>query len=420
MATAVCQPGVYGTQGVAAGSNVPGGRTGSVGWLSSNANLWVFGGWGCDSTGTLNAATLNDLWEFNPANGMWTWVSGSSTANAKGSYGTQGIAAIGNVPGCRNLATGRADNTGNFWLFGGTGMDSAGTQGTLNDLWKFNPVTKEWTWVSGSNTANATGVYGSQGVASAADVPGARAGAVSWIDGSGNFWLFGGGGLNDLWQFNPSANEWIWVSGADTPNAAGVYGTQGVPSTGNVPGARSSAVSWIDSSGNLWLFGGLGLDATGTSGVLNDLWEFNPTAKTWVWVSGSDVANAAGAYGTEGVASAANVPCGREHAAGWIGADGNLWLFGGNIYVGPPNIWFNDLWEFNPSTKTWTWMSGADTPNELGTYGTEGVPAASNVPGARSGAVGWEDASGNLWLFGGGFPGSAVYVYFNDLWRYQP
>lgn len=351
----------------------------------------------------------------------------------------QGIAAVGNVPGSRNQATGRADNTGSLWLFGGTGMDSTGTQGLLNDLWKFSPITAEWTWVSGSNTVPALyggerGIYGTQGLPAASNVPGARQGAISWADGSGNFWLFGGigydskgtsGYLNDLWEFSPSGGVWTWVSGSSavpslSSGQPGTYGTLGVPSAGNVPGGRTLSVSWIDSSGNLWLFGGTGLDATGLLGALNDLWEFNPTAETWVWASGSDLANAIGVYGTEGVATAANAPGGRESAVGWVGTDGNLWLFGGDIYAGPPNIWFNDLWKFNPTARTWTWVSGADTPNSVGVYGTQGVPAASNVPGARSAAVCWVDANGDLWLFSGGFPSTSVYIYYNDLWRYQP
>jgi len=36
----------------------------------------------------------------------------------------------------------------------------------------------------------------------------------------------------------------------NTVNASGVYGTQGTASASNVPGARYSASSWIDSSGN--------------------------------------------------------------------------------------------------------------------------------------------------------------------------
>jgi hypothetical protein len=64
--------------------------------------------------------------------------------------------------------------------------------------------------MSGSNTANASGIYGTLGVPAAANVPGGRKGAVSWIDSGKNLWLFGGGGsalaqgdLNDLWRFQP-------------------------------------------------------------------------------------------------------------------------------------------------------------------------------------------------------------------------
>jgi hypothetical protein len=54
---------------------------------------------------------------------------------------------------------------------------------------------------------------------------------------------------------------------------------------------------------------------------------------------------------------------------------------------------------------------------QSGTYGTQGTPAAGNVPTAREWAVGWTDTSGNLWLFGG-FNSSGADL--NDLWEYQP
>jgi hypothetical protein len=83
--------------------------------------------------------------------------------------------------------------------------------GYLDDLWKYSPSSRQWTWVSGGNADNATSVYGSQGTISASTVPGARQSASSWIDSNGRLWLFGGVGygatdngyLNDLWQFLP-------------------------------------------------------------------------------------------------------------------------------------------------------------------------------------------------------------------------
>ena len=36
-------------------------------------------------------------------------------------------------------------------------------------------------------------------------------------------------------------------------------------------------MSWIDASGNLWLFGGDGYDSVGTQDeYLNDLWKYQP------------------------------------------------------------------------------------------------------------------------------------------------
>ena len=46
-----------------------------------------------------------------------------------------------------------------------------GTLSNLNDLWEFNPATDEWTWVSGSSTGSALGLYGTQGTAALQERP---------------------------------------------------------------------------------------------------------------------------------------------------------------------------------------------------------------------------------------------------------
>lgn len=124
---------------------------------------------------------------------MWTWVAGSEAVNAKGIYGTKGVAAATNVPGARALGPdgGLHAAGGNVWLFGGYGYDSTGTAGWLNDLWEYSSASGEWTWVGGPDTANANGVYGTQGVAAAANVPPPGVG-LGWTDASGNLWAFGG------------------------------------------------------------------------------------------------------------------------------------------------------------------------------------------------------------------------------------
>src|SRR5258708_13453502 len=96
--------------------------------------------------------------------------------------------------------------------------------------------------------------------------------------------------MNDLWKFD--GTNWTWVSGSNVVSQTGVYGTKGTPSSSNVPGARNSAVSWTDNGGNLWVFGGVGNDASGTLSLLNDLLEFDGT--NWIWMGGSHIGNRGG------------------------------------------------------------------------------------------------------------------------------
>jgi hypothetical protein len=418
-------PGVYGSLGVAAATNVPGARDSAASSIDQRGNFWLFGGYGIASSKTYYGIH-NDLWEFNPTTEEWTWVSGSNALDVPGVYGTQGVAATTNFPGARYGSVSWIDNSGNFWLFGGSLVDpSDSLPENANDLWEFNPTTAEWTWISGSNTYNAVSVYGTQGVAASTNVPGATFGSASWTDKSGNLWLFGAGSTsdlgaysNDLWEFNITTKMWTWENGTgrNYPGVQGIYGTLGVAASTNVPGARLDLVSWTDQSGNFWIFGGSGYAASGT-GNLNDLWMYNPTVNEWTWESGSNTVNAPGVYGTLGVAAANNVPGARYGSVSWTDSSGNLWLFGGNIPSGSSN----DLWSFSPSTDEWTWMGGSQTGTAAGTYGTLGVVNASNVPGGRMNAVSWIDSGGRLWLFGGlGWDSLGAEGDLNDLWRYQP
>lgn len=367
----------------------------------------------------------------NNPTGTWAWMTGNHLVGTPGTYGTEGNAAAGNTPGARVGSLGWSDATGNLWLFGGLGYDSAGNGGDLNDLWRFNIATGQWTWVSGAATANGAGVYGTQGTPSATNVPGARESGVAWIDAAGHLWLFGGAGydstgtaaaLNDVWEFSAALGEWTWIGGASTANASGSYGTKGTAAAGNTPGAREVSASWVDASGNLWVFGGVGFDSAGTSGNLNDLWEFSPATGQWTWISGSATVSAAGVYGTKGTAAAGNAPGARYAAAAWTDTAGNLWLLGGSgLDSGGNSGVLNDLWEFTPATGLWTWVGGSSTVNAVGVYGTESTAAAGNGPGARQASVAWTDASGNLWLSGGlGYDGTGTNGYLSDVWKFSP
>jgi len=365
----------YGMQGVFSSTNVPGGRQNAASWIDKKGNLWLFGGEGMGA-GTANACGsysfgyLNDLWEFNPklgANGEWAWMGGLDTPNASGMYpATYGVAS-GIFPGARYEASTWVDSNGNLWLYGGEGYDSGTDIGELNDLWEFNPTlgaNGEWAWMGGSSAidpySGQPGAYGTMGVPATNSFPGGRYGASSWTDSSGNFWLFGGAGvdgsdnsgdLDDLWEFNPTVIpvEWAWMSGSNTAGPPAVYGTMGTPATTNTPGGRYEASSWVDKSGNFWISGGQG------AGELNDLWAFNPPTGKWVWMGGSNTGNQPGSYGTLQTPATTNIPGGRNESTSWTDSYGDFWLFGGDGHVASTSVVgaLNDLWVYPPPTICW-------------------------------------------------------------------
>ena len=405
----------YGMKGYSSVANLPSGRDGAVASVNKDGQLLLFGGMGFDSTG--GGGTLNDLWKFDGEN--WTWLSGSNIAGQKGTYGIKGIPEGQNVPGARVGAVSWTDNTGSLWLFGGSGYDSQGMAGYLNDLWKFDG--NNWSWMTGSSDV---GQAGSKSIPASSNVPGARYGAVSSADKRGNLWLFGGRGLdslgtdcslNDLWKFDGA--NWVWISGSKIACQSGTYGTKNISEESSMPGARVESVSWIDNCDNFWIYGGYGIDSTGRGGILNDLWKFD--GSTWTWISGDKIANKGGVYGTKGYPAVTNIPGARAVANTWIDTSGSLWLFGGDGYdsTGIEGV-LDDLWKFDGNN--WIWVSGSNIVNQGGSFGMKGAPLATNVPGARHSAVSWVDSLGKLWLFGGtGYDSFSKYGTLNDLLQFQ-
>jgi Galactose oxidase, central domain/Kelch motif len=390
------QPGVY------AGLNqVPGGRSGAATWKDTSGNFYLFGG------SDAGHRFLNDFWKYNTGGlnasdytlteGTWSVISGTAATDQAGVY-TGGTL----VPGARTNAVTWTDASGNFWLFGGSGYDGNGHVGLLNDLWEYTGGA--WVWVSGgtTNVNSQNGNYGTQGTAASTNIPGSRQEAVGWADANGNLWLFGGEGydsvatglagangiLNDLWMYNIAGNTWTYVGGSKLANQTGNYpaqpvvgsvatqvaaGTCGLAGgdaplscspislTGAYPGSRWAASGWIDSNGSLWLFGGWGLDSTGTNGngALNDVWVYTPNATpgqlgTWAWVKGSNTGAQNGAYGDElypWKTHYTDTPGGRSNATAWVDGNGQFWMFGGLGYdsTGATGVGFlADMWRYVP------------------------------------------------------------------------
>ena len=400
---------VYGAKGQPSATNTPGSRDNFVTWVDANNNLWLFGGF--------NSYPFNyfaDLWKFNTTSNEWTWVSGDSTSNSSGHYGVKGQPSDSTFPQARVGASSWRDNLGNLWLFGGNNY------GYENDLWKYNISANQWTWMGGDSSSNDygyDGVYGAIGVGSTSNIPGSRAYSTCWTDQSGLFWIFGGWGfvsngpsgtetlLNDLWQYDPSNNEWTCVNAGQSPS----YGVKGKPSLANAPVSREVSPGWVDKSNNLWLFGGENNIISPQLYYFDDLCKYNIAANEWTWINGSDTVNKNGSYGTQGTPDTANTPGGRFSSTAWTDANGDFWLFGGagNGATGSQSGFLNDLWKYTVSANAWTWVSGDTSIN----------PTTTNaVPAPREAAGYWTDNNGVFWLYGGANNNG----YLESLWKYTP
>eukprot|EP01119_Soliformovum_irregulare_P013314 TRINITY_DN3527_c0_g2_i3.p1 TRINITY_DN3527_c0_g2~~TRINITY_DN3527_c0_g2_i3.p1 ORF type:complete len:410 (-),score=28.19 TRINITY_DN3527_c0_g2_i3:105-1334(-) len=293
-----------------------------------------------------------------------------------------------------------------LFLFGGY-QDG----GYRNDLWLF--TSGLWYWQGGSTSTNQPGVLGTQGTPSTSNIPAARSNFGTW-ESNGITYLFGGssvnGSFNELWAFQPVQKTWTWINGSNTDRS--IYGSQGVASSGNWPPRRDSLATWSTPNA-LYLFGGR--DTTRTPfKVFNDLWMFSLVNAQWTWISGSNRTDQTGFYGVQGTPDPRNSPGARYSATSWIiaGSD-RLYLFGGR-YPDDTGA-FNDLWTYSLSSGLWTWLSGNNgSGNAWGSYGTRGVPSATNVPGARSSCSSWVTTNA-LYLFGGVWNA----VYNDDLWKYD-
>ena len=348
----------------------------------------------------------------------WMWMTGArskSQPSANGIAGTEGVASPDNTPPSVNSAASWRGLHGGLYLLGGAGRYDMPRDG----LWKYTPATGLWMRVKGGG------------------IPSPRYAAAAWTGPHGGVWIFGGVGVNfkhanqspptldSLWRYTPKTN-WVRIGGPhvndaqDAVMAHSVRGTQGVASPKNWPAPRHDAAAWTGQHGDFWLFGG-----QGNGHIRHGLWKYSPATRMWTWMGGpihkfgDDAGGAKPAvYGIRGVPAPGNWPGRRTDAVTWVGPHGSLWLFGGS----DDSVARNDLWKYTPGTGLWTWMGGSYHHSRLSVRGTLGVPAPTNWPGARYGAVGWTGPQGNFWLFGGVRPDNSVngptFVNYHGVWKY--
>ena len=111
----------------------------------------------------------------------------------------------------------------------------------------------------------------------------------------------------------------------------------------------------------------------------------------WSWISGPSDTNSP---------NTANDPGARNGAVG-CQINSSLYLFGG---TNSDSAFFNDLWVYNISQNTWTWLAGSNNTNDFSNVGQ---------PASRMAGTLWT-YNDVLYLFGGFNPNG----YYSDLWTY--
>jgi len=235
--------------------------------------------------------------------------------------------------------TGGARYRSQGFSVGSKGYIGTGTSATAtNDFWEYDPITNAWTTV-----ASMSGM--------------ARFGATGFVIGSK---IYSGTGVDvnytkDFWEYDTGLNA--WTQKADFGGAEKIY-----------------AVGFaINGKGYL----GTGVDINMNPFGSNDLWEYDPTANTWI-----QKASLPGAGRSEAVAFALG-------SYGYIGTGTSNW---GSTAL-------DDFWRYDPATNSW-------------------LQVAVFPGGVREHATAF--TIGCKAYVGTGFINDDASTLNNDLWEYTP
>lgn len=333
--------GDYGVLGVPDIDNYPSARIAAGFWKDSSGMIWMFGG-------TNNLGAYNDMWKYDMNTNMWTWVKGPDTWDVAGNYGILGVPATSNNPPPRGESASWVDKNNDLWLFGGYWLNTSIGWEYYNDLWRYNIATNIWTWMGGSQNVNQDGNNGSQGIPNTANIPRSRSCNCSWTDTAGNFYLFGGTTFwpstylfDDVWKYNPSIEEWTWLSGLDTTNSHGSLDQYCQYNSQNLPISRTQSSCIKLNDDEVLMLGGY--VKWGSASITRDVWKYRISTNEWKIIWG-DSLHVAGNFGTQGIYSPTNDPRSRVGASFWKENEDTIWIYGGDY-----NAYYNseaDLWRY--------------------------------------------------------------------------
>jgi hypothetical protein len=257
----------YGIKGIEDTNNIPSYTINmDITWTDNSGDLWMVDEMGC-------------LWRYSVQSNNWCWMNGDTIGYVN--FGQQFIPSPTTTPGATSYDfTHWKDSDGNIWYLYSGGSDYT------NELFKYYPSTNMWTWIWGDTTWETVNVHYGDTICNFDPVDEKeeitpwprRETNACWIDVCDNLWVFGGTGggggiINDLVYYNTNRNIWVRAGFDTTVNSIGHYGTMGVSNPNNCPPNRADGLSFKDTDGNLWLFGGVGAPFPYYN-YYEDMWRF--------------------------------------------------------------------------------------------------------------------------------------------------
>jgi hypothetical protein len=344
----------------------------------------------------------------NSSGGLsWTLMRGNKTMNSVGRYGSFKALSVDNYPSARSGACMDFITSSHSIMFGGRGVDSAGEEGFLNDLWIAEDMT-QFGWYAGSQKINQPSVMSGKDA-----TPSGR-----WKHTCGShfeskkFVVFGGMGqhpknpkdtaiLDDLYAYGE--NGWEFLTGGSHSQAPDFKNKEKKMRN---PGSRAEHSSVMVEK-DFFTFGGQSVMLDKKSGglvevMMADLWRYDMIARQWFFMGGTQLANSHGSYPSEiGTGSKKFGPGARVMASiAFNQLTNEIFIFGGfgYGYVRGEVGYLNDLWSYNPVEQYFTWYGGSSGINSAGSDKLPKLPSARSSGLLFSGNDGLES---ELTLIGG-------------------
>lgn len=393
--------------------------------LGDDGMIYLYGAY----TVSVNSSTYNvrnELWRYNPTNNQWSVIyknnfnTGSISSYTLGqNVGQVGVESPSNCPGMvSDYFSCFANNC--VWLFEGyLGIPSTSVDSFSNKVWKYNLSSSQWTCVKAPNTIAA--IYGTAGVSDNNNHPSILNQTSNGLVINNEVYFLGGyepGGTttdfskgfhNSLWKFNLTTYEWTWLKGSQKTCHPGFYGRKHVERPENMPSSRLNSLLWSD-NGNIKVFGGkIFANNTPNDGNTTEIWKYNVATNNFTWEDGRPILfyNIQTALGSSYIEDY-NVPS----VYNYVGFPTSM-FWGGK----GEKVWFintEGMWEYDVANST-NYRIIEDVYNNVGNYGTLGVPSPSNFPPYRENATVWE-TNNNLYLMGGN---STVTGQYDDFWIFD-